>query len=837
MDSDEEGAAAVGSHAIADTAGGRPRVRLAFKPGAKVGVAPTDPGADAARCHVCGERGHCAGFKGPLYVDCSSETMACYLCKLKGHSTQTCPHRIVPTAATGGGGVPRSGVAAALPRGWRRRGTLPLAREVTGGLAAPPYECRLAAAAAAPSAYDGAHRWRVDTAVLRMHSRRLSLLSFHPHFPDRLVGADKSGELSVWNFVSKSDRSVWAGAHRWLINGLCWAGARQPHVAVTASADGTVRLLDVASRASELLLDLNPSGWTGVESQWRMLYALSTPAVGVGGGGGDGPPVIAGDDVGRFWGLDPRDRHKVVGHVQAHKRGCKVQSLHHNPAQPSLLVSAGNDWMVKLWDVRALSWRRDASLYTVAPTPNNTDRTPLTTYDEGTPAGAAALPASAAAAEGGDGDDDGAAAEGEDDGGDNDGGNGAAAAAASSSAAAAPAKPDRRAPAYSASKEPLAEPLGVLPHQRVVTAAYFSPVTGSKLLTTCIDNRLRVWDDLHAIAGCGLGGGAGSGSGRKAAASAPAPRAPPPPSAEIVHSHDFARYLTPFKAVWDPKDARERTVVCGRYISEPFYFPRDERGGGGGDGSDEDGAAADGGGGSDPYLALHPIDVLDVGPPASRAGSGGGAAASSAEGGGPSTLQQLVDPLLPTICPVVAVHPRARVIACGSSRSVYLWRPVSVPVGGWRQRPGRRQADGSSSDDHDSDDDGGGGGRAAGVKRRRGGMAAASLLGATSAYFGGGGRGTGDDDATAASPLPPPAKGKPGGRRGGKGGGAAAASVLSPADIAALAQRRLVTLVQGPRDGAAGAGGRDDDEDDADAGEFGPLAGGKGKGGEVKGKK
>ncbi len=42
------------------------------------------------------------------------------------------------------------------------------------------------------------------------------------------------------------------------------------------------------------------------------------------------------------------------------------------------------------------------------------------------------------------------------------------------------------------------------------------------------------------------------------------------PSHELVHSHDFARYLTTFKAVWDPKDDTETTLVCGRYISEDF---------------------------------------------------------------------------------------------------------------------------------------------------------------------------------------------------------------------------------------------------------------------------
>ncbi len=38
-----------------------------------------------------------------------------------------------------------------------------------------------------------------------------------------------------------------------------------------------------------------------------------------------------------------------------------------------------------------------------------------------------------------------------------------------------------------------------------------------------------------------------------------------PPDREIVHSHDFNRYLTPFRAEWDPKDPSERVVVVGRW--------------------------------------------------------------------------------------------------------------------------------------------------------------------------------------------------------------------------------------------------------------------------------
>lgn len=69
--------------------------------------------------------------------------------------------------------------------------------------------------------------------------------------------------------------------------------------------------------------------------------------------------------------------------------------------------------------------------------------------------------------------------------------------------------------------------LAKLAHGRVVNSAYFSPLTGNKILTTSQDNRIRVWDSIF--------GNLDS------------------PSREIVHSHDFNRHLTAFRAEWDPK--------------------------------------------------------------------------------------------------------------------------------------------------------------------------------------------------------------------------------------------------------------------------------------------
>ncbi|XP_020210322.1 protein DAMAGED DNA-BINDING 2 [Cajanus cajan] len=139
-----------------------------------------------------------------------------------------------------------------------------------------------------------------------------------------------------------------------------------------------------------------------------------------------------------------------------------------------------------------------------------------------------------------------------------------------------------------------------LEHKRVVNSAYFSPLTGTKILTTSLDNRLRIWDSIF--------GNMDS------------------PSREIVHSHDFNRYLTPFKAEWDPKDPSESLAVVGRYISENY-----------------NGAA------------LHPIDFIDI---------------STGQ-----LVAEVMDPNITTISSVNKLHPRDDILATGSSRSLFIWKP------------------------------------------------------------------------------------------------------------------------------------------------------------------
>ncbi|XP_020103375.1 DNA damage-binding protein 2 isoform X2 [Ananas comosus] len=180
-----------------------------------------------------------------------------------------------------------------------------------------------------------------------------------------------------------------------------------------------------------------------------------------------------------------------------------------------------------------------------------------------------------------------------------------------------------------------------LAHGRVVNSAYFSQHSGSKILTTSQDNRIRVWDSIF--------GNLES------------------PSREIVHSHDFNRHLTPFRAEWDPKDHSETIAVIGRYISENYNG-----------------------------VALHPIDFIDT-----TTGK---------------LLAEVMDPDITTISPVNKLHPRDNILASGSSRSLFIWKPKRETTSTEEQiktkqrefiygSSGKKKSSWHNNNDSDDDDD------------------------------------------------------------------------------------------------------------------------------------
>ncbi|KAI8500590.1 WD repeat-containing protein 76 [Branchiostoma belcheri] len=74
-------------------------------------------------------------------------------------------------------------------------------------------------------------------------------------------------------------------------------------------------------------------------------------------------------------------------------------------------------------------------------------------------------------------------------------------------------------------------------HSRSVSSAYFSPASGSRILTTCFDDRIRVFDS--------------SAIGQQTVK----------PLREVRHNNQTGRWLTPFRAVWVP--GRDDLFVSG----------------------------------------------------------------------------------------------------------------------------------------------------------------------------------------------------------------------------------------------------------------------------------
>lgn len=419
----------------------------------------------AKLCKVCKAEDHQAGFVGSIYVDCPNKP--CYLCKQPGHTTATCPHRVAT----------EHGVAPAPKR--HSLGILDFLHE-------RQLRSHLPKMVPSPTIPN-----RVDCAIVKLHSRRVTYLEFHPTKDNILLSGDKKGQIGIWDFEKVFEKTVYNTVHTCIVNSIRFHPTNFDMI-YTASSDGTVSCSDLETGLPNKVMDLNPDGWNG-PSTWRMIYGMDLNS--------NRSLVLAGDNFGFLYQGDIRANKSVGKPLLIHKKGSKVVGLHCNPVDPNLFITCGNDHMARIWDIRYL----DSNGH-----------------------------------------------------------------------------------------------LAVLSHPRVVNSAYFSPVTGNKILTTCQDNRLRVYDCIFSNLAV--------------------------PSREIVHSHDFNRYLTCFRAEWDPKDSTENLTVIGRYISDDF----------------------DG-------IALHPIDFIDI--------STG------------HLVAEVVDKNITTISSVNKIHPRLDVLATGSSRSLFIWRP------------------------------------------------------------------------------------------------------------------------------------------------------------------
>ncbi|XP_060203211.1 protein DAMAGED DNA-BINDING 2 isoform X1 [Lycium barbarum] len=276
-------------------------------------------------CKVCKKTGHEAGFRGATYVDCPMKP--CFLCKMPGHTTVTCPHRVATEYGTVP--APRKNTTNSLEFVFQRQ----LQPRV------PPIK----PAHVIPD--------QVHCAVIRYHSRRVTCLEFHPTNNNILLSGDKKGQLGIWDFAKVHEKTVYGNIHSCILNNMKFNPTNYGSI-YAASSDGTISCTDIETGISLSLMNLNPNGWEG-PSSWRMLYGLDVNS--------DRSVVLVADNFGYLYMADIRSNNIMSKPILIHKKGTKVVGLNCNPLQPDLLLSCGNDHFARIWDIRRLE--AGSSLY------------------------------------------------------------------------------------------------------------------------------------------------------------------------------------------------------------------------------------------------------------------------------------------------------------------------------------------------------------------------------------------------------------------------------------------------------------------------------------------
>ncbi|PKI31865.1 hypothetical protein CRG98_047751 [Punica granatum] len=244
----------------------------------------------------------------------------CFLCKMPGHTTMTCPHRV----ATEYGVVPAPHKSAGNPIEFVfNRQLRPRIQPIKPAFVIPN---------------------QVSCAVIRYHSRRVTCLEFHPTNNSILLSGDKKGQLGVWDFHKVHERIVYGNVHTCILNNMKFSPANDGSV-YAASSDGTISYTDLETGISSSLMNLNPEGWQG-PSSWKMLYGMDVNT--------EKGLVLVADNFGFLHLVDSRSNSQFGDSVLIHKKGSKVVGLHCHPLQPEILLSCGNDHFARIWDLRKL---------------------------------------------------------------------------------------------------------------------------------------------------------------------------------------------------------------------------------------------------------------------------------------------------------------------------------------------------------------------------------------------------------------------------------------------------------------------------------------------------
>ncbi|KAK8925666.1 Protein DAMAGED DNA-BINDING 2 [Platanthera zijinensis] len=269
-------------------------------------------------CKVCKENGHQAGFQGATYIDCPKKP--CFLCKMPGHTTMSCPHRVAL----------EHGVVPAPRRNKQTQLDYVFDRQLISQIQ------KIKPTFIIPD--------KLDRVVVKFHSRRITSLEFHPTRSSVLLSGDKKGQIGVWDYNKPNEKTIYGSIHSCIVNNMKF-DRRNDFMLYTSSSDGTMSYTDLETGIGVLLMDVNPNGWNGPAS-WRMLYGMDTNL--------DKGLVLVADNFGYLYLFDIRERVKIGEPILIHRKGSKVVGLHFNPVHPDLLLSSGNDHFAHMWDIRRL---------------------------------------------------------------------------------------------------------------------------------------------------------------------------------------------------------------------------------------------------------------------------------------------------------------------------------------------------------------------------------------------------------------------------------------------------------------------------------------------------
>lgn len=490
-------------------------------------------------CFYCSERLN-QTRRDHTHLNCPNRP--CYLCKKRGHLAEQCEYRPKPSTQQ------TNTLRTLSERNGKRSKKYHFLRE---------REIEVISEHIHPSILHIRSRQLDSKASFvgrKLHGKRITSVEWLPGDETKIISGDKAGVLRLWN-IGDSLRNGWLDvdtalkgkavtthAHYCNINQIV-LDQNKPDLVYTSSSDGLVCAVAMSRMDEEdftVLQNLNPNGWQGKISTFKMFYGLRYHQ--------ERQCLFAGVSDGAITRFDPREGKDLDVDAKFHKG--KVTCIDINPRSQNLLVTSSNDRTVRFWDARKFVPGQELGSYT---------------------------------------------------------------------------------------------------HGRVVSSAYFSPNTGSKLLTTSFDNKLQVWNDIHAF----------QGDVNDFADAAPI---------EIVHSHDFHRHLNGFRATWDPKDWRDDLFVCGRFMGDAYYN----------EGVSEEEATV-----------LHPIDIFS---------------ATTGE-----IIHSLIDSAMPLISPIAKCAPHADVVLTAASRDLVLWSPPPLGVRSdskMRKTSGRgERGDDDNGDDGGDDDD------------------------------------------------------------------------------------------------------------------------------------